>query len=64
MVKYKFQCFYCNHVWDREFYEIPSLDELRCPVCKDSNVKKFRIDEKDIFGYNIPRKKEKKNGKS
>jgi hypothetical protein len=42
-----------------EFWNIPSDDELKCPKCNDSNIKKLKLDDKnDVFGYNW--KKDKK----
>lgn len=65
MVKYKFNCTYCGHNWIKSFFAIPLDDELKCPQCKDPNVRKLKVDSQDVFGYNIGRffkKKEKKNG--
>ncbi len=62
MVKYKFNCLYCDAFWEKEFWEIPDVAELRCPKCNDANVKKFRIDNADKYGYNLPwKKKDKKS---
>lgn len=52
MAKYLFRCNYCNSTWKKEFWSIPSDDELKCPTCNDSDVKKLKLDPQDVFGYN------------
>lgn len=60
MVRYKFNCLYCNNTWIRDFYSIPDNEELKCPNCQDKNIKKFKVEFEDKYGYNIGRKKDKK----
>lgn len=44
------------------FYEIPSDEDLKCPDCKDSNIKKLKLENTNPFGYNLPKSnKGKKN---
>lgn len=64
MAKYKFICNYCGHIWLDNFLFISPFEdnEFCCEKCKDTNVKKILVASLDNFGYNQPKKKDKKNG--
>ena len=51
-------CFYCNHIWEEDIYTQYMKDNVRCPKCKDKNIKFAQISEesKDVFGYNKGKK--------
>lgn len=56
---FSIECTYCGKRWEQSFYLKDSLKELRCPDCKDKNlkVKEKKENENDPFGYNHKEKK-------
>jgi len=50
MPKFYFNCYYCDRKWEEILYSIPAT--LKCPDCKDRNIKiKERPEKSNIFGY-------------
>lgn len=53
MPNIKFNCLYCGSDWNDYFYSPPDMSALKCPNCKDSNIKIVKdVDQSDCFGYN------------
>lgn len=53
------ECFYCGNKWDEHFYYKESVKDVRCPKCKDHNIKakEYKQEDTDPFGYNHKEKK-------
>ena len=53
MADVEITCNYCNHVW--QFYPnfYTKMEDTKCPICKDSNVKAKEMDKTkgNVFGY-------------
>jgi Zn finger protein HypA/HybF involved in hydrogenase expression len=48
------ECQYCGKKWEETVYYRPNSNNIRCPTCKDRNIKIKERDETkgDVFGYN------------
>lgn len=50
MPKLFLTCMYCNKKWEDHFYSVPK--NIRCPVCKDKNIKvKQQSETGNFYGY-------------
>jgi hypothetical protein len=46
-------CNYCGAKFSEKVYNDADVERLRCPKCKDSNIKiSAEVEKSDVFGYN------------
>jgi len=46
-------CTYCDYRWQDYAYSEADIDKLKCPGCKDENIKVTKNKPTyDVFGYN------------
>lgn len=46
MSEFTFTCLYCNHKWKAVYYFKPNIEDLKCPICNDKNLKVKKEEEK------------------
>jgi hypothetical protein len=47
------ECLYCGYQWKDFVYSFSSLDDKKCSICGDANLKQLVAAEtSDVFGYN------------
>lgn len=51
MPRIDLECQYCNHCFSEYLYDGSNVDYIKCPICKDSNLKVMQDEERDAFGY-------------
>lgn len=53
MPEYKICCLYCNHSYEDYFYNNSQIEDLKCPKCRDKNLKitEKSLSRSDVFGY-------------